>query len=51
MQRMRHQGLAGSGFAVNQHMTIGLAQIQNILAQTLHHWALADEFFHQLTAI
>ncbi len=31
MQRMGHQRLAGAGLAVDQHMAVGLAQIEDIL--------------------
>ena len=51
MQSVRHQCLACTGLTVDQHVTIGLPQIQNILAQAFHHGRAADELFHQLTAI
>ena len=51
MQRMGHQRLAGAGFAVDQHMAIGLAQIQNILAHPVHQRRGADQLFHQHGAV
>ena len=51
MQRMGHQRLAGAGFAVDQHMAVGLPQIQDILAQPFHHARLADQLLHQHAAI
>ena len=56
MQRMGHQGFASAGFPLNQHMTIRLPQIQNILAQPLHDPVGTNELLHngaarrQLTA-
>ena len=48
---MGGQGLAGTGFAVDQHVAIGLPQIEDILAQTLHRRGGADEFLHHHRAV
>ena len=48
---MGDQSLARPGLPVDQHMPIGLPQIENILAQALHHRGLADQLFHQLAAV
>ena len=51
MQGMRDQRLAGAGFAVDQHMAVSLAQIQDILAQPLQRRAGTDQLFHDRAAV
>jgi hypothetical protein len=51
VQRVGDKGLARACFTVDQHMAIGLPQIQDILTQPLHHGGLADQLFHQLPAV
>ncbi len=51
VQRMGHQRFAGAGFAVDQHMAVGLPQIKDIFAQAFHHVRGADQLAHQHRAI
>ena len=51
MQRMGDQRFAGAGLAVDQHVTVGLAQVQDVLAQPLHGRGNPDQLFHQLATI
>ena len=47
VQRMGHQRLARPRLAVDQHMAVGLPQVENVFAQALHHGRSADQFLHQ----
>ena len=51
MQGMGDKRFSGAGFAFDQHMAVGLPQIEDILAQAIHHGAGPDQFFHNRAAI
>ncbi len=51
MKSVRNERLAGAGFAFDQHMAVGLPDIEDILAQPLHGGARPDELFHQGRAV
>ena len=48
---MCHKCLAGAGLTLDQHMAVGLPQIENILAKTLHHRRSADQLLHKPGAV
>src|ERR1700722_3838213 len=43
VNRMRDEFLAGTGFAINQHTTVGGRHERNLLAQRLHRNDVADD--------
>jgi len=51
MQRMGHEALAGAGLAVDQHMPVGLGQIEDVLAQPFHNRRGADQLADQHRAV
>jgi hypothetical protein len=51
MERMGHERLARPRLAVDQHVPVGLAEVEDVLAQPLHHRRRPDELLHDAGAV
>ena len=51
MQGVGCKGLSSAGLTIDQHMSIGLPQIQNVFAQLPHGGRVSSQFLNQLTPI
>ena len=51
MKRVGHKRFTSTRFTVDQHMTVRLAQIQNIFFQPRHYRRCTDQLFHQRATV